>query len=307
MKNNKRYLSFILCTVLLFVFISCNKNTNNWLAPATGTETPEQSTNQSVPTQNPSTPIDPPDPTTPITPTTPTPPDPPDPPKPPDDNPRPQTPFITLSNVPLAVNKGDLILVNRDHTFDASLAATDLVLIKKAITDPVLAAEIVLAKYEMYLTAKTVDALAHLSHDMQTTLSSNKNIHIYSAYRDNAYQQSIIDDYLSRPGYGQSYVDNYVAPVGASEHHTGMAVDINFYADNGGTYRFDDPAVAAEYAWLLEHAHEYGLIWRYTDEKKDLTGYSEEIYEVDEIGAEDEVPAAEPEVVTPEIVEFGEE
>lgn len=270
---------------MLLVFVSCNSKKNNWLAPFTGNEAPDQTTGQLPPPQNSSDPTLPFPPSTPTVSTTPNnPDDPPDPPSPPDDLPNPETPFITLANVPLAVNKGDLILVNKEHPFDASLAATDLVLIKKAITDSTLADDIVLAKYEMYLTAKTTDALARLSHEMQTVLGSNKNIHIYSAYRDNAYQQSIIDDYLSRPGYGQSYVDKYVAPVGASEHHTGMAVDINFYTDTGSSYAFNDPAVATEYAWLLEHAHEYGLIWRYTDEKKELTGYSEEIWHFRYVG-----------------------
>ena len=281
MKNKKRFPALLLCAVMLFTLISCNGKKNNSLAPSNTPDLPET---QAPSAQNPSDPTQPADPSTPSTPTTPDNPDPPDVPDPPDDDPKPQTPFITLSNVPLAVNKGDLILVNKEYTFDASQAATDLVLIKKALTDPVLAGDIVLARYEMYLTAKTVDALARLSHEMKTVLGSDKNIHIYSAYRDSAYQQSIIDDYLSRPGYGQSYVDKYVAPVGASEHHTGMAVDINFYADRGGSYSFDDPEVAAEYTWLLEHAHEYGLIWRYTDEKKDLTGYSEELWHFRYVG-----------------------
>lgn len=199
-------------------------------------------------------------------------------------DPAPTTPFITISHVPISVNKGELILVNRTHNFDASLAATDLVLIKKSITDPTLAGDLVTAKYEMYLTAQTVDAFARLSHDMQTALSSDKNLHIYSAYRDAAYQQGIIDDYMNDPKYGPDYVANYVAPVGASEHHTGMAADVNFYGDSGGSYRFDNSAVAEEYKWLKENAYKYGLIWRYSDEKKDLTGYSEEIWHMRYVG-----------------------
>ncbi len=286
-KNRHRYFALLLSVALLFSITACNRTPSKELELSIGNSATDDDNKQNNTTNNPpATSTPPPSATTPGTPDDPVTPTLPDDPIDPPVEPElpPETPFITLSNVPLDVNKGDLILVNRTHTYDASMAATDLVLIKKALTDPALSADIVLAKYEMYLTAKTVDALARLSHDMQTTLGSDKNIHIYSAYRDNDYQQSIIDDYLSRPGYGQSYVDNYVAPVGASEHHTGMAVDINFYADNGGSYRFDDAAVANEYAWILAHAHEYGLIWRYTDEKKDITGYNEEIWHFRYVG-----------------------
>lgn len=280
-----RLLCAFLCAVLLTALPACGKKEGN-LQSQTDPAYPNtifipdgENTTQSTvfPPFPPST-----EPAVTPTPDNPTPDIPDDPPVKPE---LPETPFITLAHVPLATDKGDLILVNRDHRFDPALAATDLVIIKKAITDPTLAADLIVARYEMYLTAKTVDALARLSHDMQTALGSDKNIHIYSAYRDEAYQQGIIDDYLNKPGYGQSYVDNYVAPVGASEHHTGMAVDMNLYGDDGTTYRFTDEAVKEEYAWILQNAPKYGLIWRYTEEKKEFTGYSEEIWHFRFVGA----------------------
>ncbi len=280
MKTNKQLLAILMALFLLLSFVGCGKQSFT-MDPATPDKLPQH--------QDPGTP-DPPSSTVPEPPVDPPviPVDPPvDPDDPPDDPPK--TPFITLSHIPFDIYKGELILVNRQYAYDPALAASDLVLIKKAITDEALAEQIVLAQYEMYLTATTANALARLSYDLQKTLSSTKNIHIYSAYRSSSHQQSIINDYLSRPDYGQDYVDKYVAPVGASEHHTGLAVDINFFDDDGSSFRFDAPEVANEYAWLLDNAHKYGLIWRYQADKADLTGYNEEVWHFRYVG----VPHAE--------------
>ncbi len=295
MKIRARSIAAVLALLLALALVSCN--TTSLLTPDYS-QRPHTDTQKPAP-DDPNTPSNPPiDP--PVNPGVDPPVNPPvDPPIDPDnnkpdnnnpdddkpDNKPPQTPFITLAHIPLSLQKGDLILVNRDHSYDPAFAASDLMLIKKAITDDVLLKDLVLAQYEMYLTATTANALARLSHDMQTALSSKNNIHIYSAYRSSAHQQSIIDDYLSRPGYGQDYVDKYVAPVGGSEHHTGLAVDINFYNDEtGASHRFDAEAVKAEYAWLLANAHTYGLIWRYQADKADITGYNEEIWHFRYVG-----------------------
>ena len=270
MNTSKRLLAIFMAVVILLSFAGCGK-ANSAIDPATPDKLPQDQDSSTPPSsENPDPPIDPPV-------------DPPvDPVDPPADQPK--TPFITLAHIPIDIYKGELILVNREYSYDPALAASDLVLIKKAITDQSLLEQIVLSQYEMYLTATTANALARLSYDLQKTLSSTKNIHIYSAYRSSSHQQSIINDYLSRPDYGQEYVDKYVAPVGGSEHHTGLAVDINFHDDNGTSYRFDSPEAANEYAWLLENAHKYGLIWRYQADKAELTGYNEEIWHFRYVG-----------------------
>ena len=201
-----------------------------------------------------------------------------------DTNKQPTTPFITLTNVPISISKGELILVNRTNAFDPVQASTDLVLIKQAITDKVLKDDLVLAKYEMYLTAQTVDALARISHDMQVALASDRNLHIYSAYRNTKDQQTIIDDYLANEKYGPDYVAKYVAPVGYSEHHTGLAADVNFYTAGVGAFSFSDPKVAEEFKWLQENAYKYGLIWRYTADKEAITQYSAEVWHIRYVG-----------------------
>ena len=101
-----------------------------------------------------------------------------------------------------------------------------------------------------------------------------------SAYRSKSQQagiwQSYVNQYLAA-GYDEARAKAktalYVAVPGTSEHHTGLAVDIVGY-----DYFYDGHhgATKAVHAWLAEHCWEYGFILRYTEEKKAITGFSEE-------------------------------
>ncbi|MDY4254577.1 MAG: M15 family metallopeptidase [Oscillospiraceae bacterium] len=57
-----------------------------------------------------------------------------------------------------------------------------------------------------------------------------------------------------------------VLPVGCSEHNYGLAVDIG--------HRSADFADTPAYAWLKEHAAEYGFIERYVSEKEKVTHFN---------------------------------
>ena len=72
---------------------------------------------------------------------------------------------------------------------------------------------------------------------------------------------------LSRKRARQA-AETYVAPVDASEHQLGLAVDIN--ADTARSSR------EQVYAWLAAHAHEYGFILRYPADKTEHTGFAYE-------------------------------
>ena len=58
-----------------------------------------------------------------------------------------------------------------------------------------------------------------------------------------------------------------MADPGTSEHHSGLAFDLN------ATDTDEAFAYTAQYAWLYNHCWEYGFIIRYTDEKEDITGF----------------------------------
>ncbi len=67
-------------------------------------------------------------------------------------------------------------------------------------------------------------------------------------------------------------------PGKASEHNSGLAVDIGSLEGE-----FEG---SAEEAWLLEHAHEYGFILRYPEDKEDITGFAHEPWHYRYVGRE---------------------
>lgn len=103
---------------------------------------------------------------------------------------------------------------------------------------------------------------------------------VCSSYRTRAYQQNLYDrkvnQYLAR-GYGKqdarAAAAMWVAPPDASEHQTGLAVDIV-----AASFQVLDErqAKTAEQQWLMAHCHEYGFILRYTADKSALTGIHSE-------------------------------
>lgn len=101
---------------------------------------------------------------------------------------------------------------------------------------------------------------------------------IASAYRSMEYQQYNFDRSVQQRisdrgmSYDEAYADTLkeVALPGVSEHNAGLAVDIL----SGEYYSFDDDGFknTKAYAWLMEHAAEYGFILRYPESKEDITG-----------------------------------
>lgn len=93
----------------------------------------------------------------------------------------------------------------------------------------------------------------------------------YSGYCSYARQQENFDrkvSYYVSQGLSEAEAtaktQTSILPAGASEHNMGFAMDIvSASADFVST---------KEFSWLLEHAHEYGFILRYPENKTDITG-----------------------------------
>lgn len=69
-----------------------------------------------------------------------------------------------------------------------------------------------------------------------------------------------------------------ILPPGTSEHNLGLAMDI--------CNTLDSFAEQEEYDWLMQHAHEYGFILRYTEENMDVTGIVDEPWHWRFVGVE---------------------
>lgn len=129
--------------------------------------------------------------------------------------------------------------------------------------------------YELEVTA------AYYCRQMiEAAANDGIDLKILSAYRTVKYQQKLFDrNVKSRMESGMTYDEAYadvlinIAVPGTSEHNAGLAVDIVTTHDWDTYEGFED---TEEFAWLQEHAHEYGFILRYLKGKEDITGY---IYE----------------------------
>ena len=78
-------------------------------------------------------------------------------------------------------------------------------------------------------------------------------LEIISGFRSIEYQKTIFPCKFKGEPTEEEFVARlkYSAPAGFSEHHTGLAVDINSLEE--------DFAETKEYEWLLKHAGDYGF------------------------------------------------
>ena len=98
---------------------------------------------------------------------------------------------------------------------------------------------------------------------------------VASGYRTEEDQQRIMEEKIQAycaEGYSEKEAkkkaEEWVALPGTSEHQTGLAVDINADGIHSAGYEV--------YDWLLLHAHEYGFVKRYPEDKISITGISNE-------------------------------
>ena len=121
-----------------------------------------------------------------------------------------------------------------------------------------------------------IDALEQMLADCR---AAGYSCTINNTYRSQALQQSLWDLWMTRRmAAGMTYEEAYgvtvqrLALVGASEHHLGLAVDL-------------DGSSAME-AWMAEHCWDYGFIVRYPDGKTDVTGIIYEPWHFRYVGLE---------------------
>ena len=102
---------------------------------------------------------------------------------------------------------------------------------------------------------------------------------VSSGYRDAAYQATLKDQ-SDKANPDALYPS--VALSGHSEHQLGLAFDLAA----GPTYLLDDFKKSPEYAWLSQHAWEYGFIQSYPEGKEAITGYIAEPWHYRYVGLE---------------------
>ena len=162
------------------------------------------------------------------------------------------------------------ILVNKNHKIkDNYLEKITLVSTKNVL------------KEDIFIEDETYNNYLKLKDFIKEEL--NIEIGIDTAYRDFDHQQRIYDHYLETNG--QEYCDRYVAPVGYSEHHTGLAIDIEAkvngeYVYSDDNFNLTEPILKRIHPYL----HQFGFILRYPENKESITGYNYEPWHIRYVG-----------------------
>lgn len=110
-------------------------------------------------------------------------------------------------------------------------------------------------------------------------------IGIIQGRRSEAEQAAIYREFIEK--FGKERADQLVAPVGTSEHHTGLALDVEVYGEGLWLNNHADRELAEP---LLRHVHpwlaEYGFLLRYPEGKEAITTIGYEPWHIRYVGRE---------------------
>ena len=100
--------------------------------------------------------------------------------------------------------------------------------------------------------------------------ADGESLMISSAYRSLDEQRRIRDSFVKKQG--EAMAELYVLPVGASEHHTGLAVDFSSTSDDCAEDSDTCSLGQSSAAGLEKNASRFGFILRYPQGKQPITG-----------------------------------
>lgn len=100
-----------------------------------------------------------------------------------------------------------------------------------------------------------------------------------SSYRNYDYQKMLYNNKVKAAGKAEA--DKYVAQPGASEHQTGLAMDVLSTEYSSLDEGFGNTQA---YKWLKENCADYGFIIRYPKDKANITKYNFEPWHIRYVG-----------------------
>lgn len=182
-------------------------------------------------------------------------------------------PTLSYSDVVSLVN------VNRDSKFYENTTATDLtnynemlvnkyhLLNKDFKANDIVNVSSTYGYANNSLNKEAYEAFKQLANDAK---KEGHTIVILSSYRTYEYQEKL---------WNRDKDDDYVARPGASEHVTGLAIDVSDFNDKNDSFKDTE-----SYTWMINNAHKYGYILRYPENKENITGYSYEAWHYRYVG-----------------------
>ena len=132
------------------------------------------------------------------------------------------------------------------------------------------------SKGGIYLVDEAANAFQEL---VDNAKKDGLEVRAISAYRSYAYQVNLYNRYKKEDG--EAAADTYSARPGFSEHQTGLCVDVDNRVKS-----FTEFEETKSFNWMQEHAHEYGFILRFPNDKENITGYTYESWHYRYVGKE---------------------
>lgn len=159
----------------------------------------------------------------------------------------------TVTVLTESFHEGELILVNLEYAYTFP-SSTELLSVNKN-KNPYY-----ITWYEFQLEKNTLEVFNRLMNDFYAATGCDRTM-MNDAYRSWQDQEKVLQN---RP--------QYATQPGHSEHHTGMAIDMQIYdpsygdAKNSWYFYEYEPA-----AWLVENFDDYGFILRYPESDEEET------------------------------------
>lgn len=135
-----------------------------------------------------------------------------------------------------------------------------------------------LMEKSMKLNKEMVNALNTMMKDFEKVTGKHDMI-LTSGYRTLADQGEVLQEKINL--IGEKDALDWAMLPGYSEHHSGYAVDMSIYTDEGNYVKYKGQG---DYAWINENCYKYGMIRRYTEEKEEITGVLDEQWHYRYIG-----------------------
>lgn len=147
-------------------------------------------------------------------------------------------------------SKGNLMLVNRLYGLSKDYEPEDIIDVPVSIS------------YSGVKISKSI--LENIEELIEAGKEEGYTFVLSDGYRSYEAQKKMFESYKNSYGYEEA--DRNVARPGHSEYQTGISFQIVPY-----NKVFDKPRESTEYLWLKDNAYKYGFIFRYPEDKKDIT------------------------------------
>ena len=162
------------------------------------------------------------------------------------------------------IYQGKLILINSEHhyrfyDFENFVTLFDYQTYSYKVSD-----------YDLLFAESAIPALNDMLDDFYYYTGLDAVMAI-SGHRTYDFQQYLLDKEIALVGAEEAA--KWVAQPGASEHHSGLAIDFGVLYDSGEYYEYDGSGV---FPWINENCHKYGFIVRYNPDKQHITGIAHE-------------------------------